>query len=176
VATWRELQQARRAGSLAAQRARRRLGIPLERRVDIFAVVEADGIWLMFQPLRELYGFYRRFGEVAGIAHNASIGGNRWLRKVFTDGERHYADGDAERLATRFAAKEAVAKALGTGFRDGISPTAIEIVCDTAGTPTVVLHGAAATAAGALGVGRVRVSLTRDGGIAAAAAWALAND
>jgi Zn-dependent peptidase ImmA (M78 family)/predicted secreted protein len=72
VATWRELQQARRAGSLAAQRARRRLGIPLERRVDIFAVVEADGIWLMFQPLRELYGFYRRFGEVAGIVINAN--------------------------------------------------------------------------------------------------------
>jgi holo-[acyl-carrier protein] synthase len=114
--------------------------------------------------------------EVAGIAHNTSIGGDRWLRKVFTDGERHYADGDAERLATRFAAKEAVAKALGTGFRDGISPTTIEIVCDTAGTPTVVLHGAAARAAGALGVGRVLVSLTRDGGIAAAAAWALAND
>lgn len=72
MATWRELDAARRAGSLAAQRARRRLGIPLERRVDIFAVIEADGVWLMFQPLRDLYGFYRRLGDVAGIVINAA--------------------------------------------------------------------------------------------------------
>lgn len=72
MATRRELQEARRAGSLAAQRARRRLGLPLERRVDVFAVIEADGVWLMFQPLRELYGFYRRLGEVAGIVVNSN--------------------------------------------------------------------------------------------------------
>jgi Zn-dependent peptidase ImmA (M78 family)/predicted secreted protein len=72
VATWAELHAARRAGSLAAQRRRRRLGIPLERRVDIFALIEEDGVWLMFQPLRELYGFYRRLGEVAGIVVNAN--------------------------------------------------------------------------------------------------------
>ena len=72
MATRRELQEARRTGSLAAQRARRRLGLPLERRVDIFAVIEAEGVWLMFQPLRELYGFYRRLGDVAGIVVNSN--------------------------------------------------------------------------------------------------------
>ena len=72
MATWRDLQAARRAGSLAAQRARRRLGLPLERRVDIFAVIESEGVWLMFQPLRELYGFYRRVGDVAGVVINAN--------------------------------------------------------------------------------------------------------
>lgn len=114
--------------------------------------------------------------DVASIEHNATVGGERWLRKVFTDGERSYASGNAERLATRFAAKEAVVKALGTGFRDGISPRAVEIVCDTAGAPAVVLHGAAATAVRDIGVTRVLISLSRAGGIAAAAAWALSND
>ncbi len=72
MAPWRQLQAATREGSLAAQRARRRLGLPLERRVDVFAVIEAEGIWLMFQPLRDLFGFYRRLGGVAGIVINAN--------------------------------------------------------------------------------------------------------
>lgn len=71
MTSWRDLQAARRAGSLGAQRARRRLGLPLERRIDIFGVIESEGVWLMFQPLRELYGFYRRVGDVAGIVINA---------------------------------------------------------------------------------------------------------
>jgi Zn-dependent peptidase ImmA (M78 family)/predicted secreted protein len=65
--SWRDLQAARRQGSLGAQRARRRLGLAVERRVDIFAVIEAEGIWLMFQPLDDLFGFYRRIADVAGI-------------------------------------------------------------------------------------------------------------
>lgn len=72
MAPWRQLQTATREGSLAAQRARRRLGLSLERRVDVFSVIEAEGIWLMFQPLRNLFGFYRRYGEVAGIVINAN--------------------------------------------------------------------------------------------------------
>lgn len=72
MVTRREFEEARRTGSLAAQRTRRRLGLPLERRVDIFAVIEAEGVWLMFQPLRELYGFYRRIGDVAGIVINSN--------------------------------------------------------------------------------------------------------
>lgn len=75
--TWRDLQGARRQGSLGAQRTRRRLGLALERRVDIFAVIEAEGIWLMFQPLYDLFGFYRQVANVAGIViqskHPASL-------------------------------------------------------------------------------------------------------
>jgi Zn-dependent peptidase ImmA (M78 family)/predicted secreted protein len=41
------------------------------RRVEIFDVIEANGTWLMFQPLDRLYGVYRRVGEVTGIAINA---------------------------------------------------------------------------------------------------------
>ncbi len=71
MASSRRLAEARRTGSLAAQRARVRLGLREERRVEIFDVIEADGTWLMFQPLDRLYGFYRRVGEVTGIAINA---------------------------------------------------------------------------------------------------------
>jgi len=72
MASWQAMLEARREGSLAAQRMRRRLGLPLEQRVDVFAVIEAEGIWLMFQPLRELFGFYRRVGDVAGIVINTN--------------------------------------------------------------------------------------------------------
>jgi holo-[acyl-carrier protein] synthase len=114
--------------------------------------------------------------DIASIEHNAAIGGERWMRKVFTDTEQADADGNLDRLATRFAGKEAVVKALRTGFRDGVSLRAVEIVCEPGGAPAVVLHGAAAAAADNVGVGRVVISLSRDGGIAAAAAWALSND
>lgn len=67
----RPLIDARRAGSLEAQRARARLGLLDARRVDVFSVIEGLGVWLMFQPLDRLYGFYRRMGNVAGIAVNA---------------------------------------------------------------------------------------------------------
>ena len=67
----RPLIDARRAGSLEAQRARVRFGLRDVRRVDVFSIIEDQGVWLMFQPLDRLYGFYRRMGEVAGITVNA---------------------------------------------------------------------------------------------------------
>jgi predicted secreted protein/Zn-dependent peptidase ImmA (M78 family) len=72
MAPWNQMQAAACEGSLAAQRARRRLGLSLERRVDVFSVIESEGIWLMFQPLRNLFGFYRRVSGVAGIVINAN--------------------------------------------------------------------------------------------------------
>jgi len=72
MAPWPQMQAAACEGSLAAQRARRRLGLSLERRVDVFSVIESEGIWLMFQPLRNLFGFYRRLSGVAGIVINAN--------------------------------------------------------------------------------------------------------
>jgi predicted secreted protein len=71
VATWEQLRAARREGSLAAQRLRRRLGLQQQIRVDVFDVIDDQGIWLMFQPLRELYGFYRNVDGNAGIVLNA---------------------------------------------------------------------------------------------------------
>lgn len=114
--------------------------------------------------------------DLVEFEHNMRVGGDRWMRKVFTDTEIAYASGRSERLATRFAAKEAVVKALGTGFRAGVSARMVEIVTDPEGRPRVVLAGAAARAASAVGANEVLVSLSREGACAAAVAWAVTND
>lgn len=86
------------------------------------------------------------------------------LTRLYTDGERAFCtsrDGELRfaRLAARFAAKEAAAKALGTGVR-GLRWRDIEVVSDELGKPDVVLHGGAAARAEALGVQRVHLSIT----------------
>lgn len=72
MATWGRWLATRRQGALEAQRTRINLGLVAERRLDIFDVIDRTGIWLMFQPLDRLYGFYRRVGDVAGIAVNSN--------------------------------------------------------------------------------------------------------
>lgn len=97
------------------------------------------------------------------------------VTRVFTEAERTYATAardPAQRLAARFAAKEAVLKALGVGL--GAAPlTDIEVVRAASGAPAVVLHGRAAELACQLGVGRVVVSLTHTTHTAGATAMAL---
>lgn len=65
-------------------------------------------------------------------------------------------------LASRFAAKEACVKALGTGFAFGIGPTQIEIAANEAGKPLLVLHGAALEKADNLGVAACHISLSHE--------------
>jgi Zn-dependent peptidase ImmA (M78 family)/predicted secreted protein len=64
------LEGARRKGARAAQHEYLRRAIPLDRRIDIFRIVQESGIWLMFQPLGGLFGAYQRLGEAAGIVLN----------------------------------------------------------------------------------------------------------
>jgi holo-[acyl-carrier protein] synthase len=93
----------------------------------------------------------------------------RFLARCFTPGERAYCDGArdrAARLAARFAAKEATSKALGVPA--GISWHDVEVVRGE-GAPRLELRGAAAERAGRLGVVRTLLTLTHDGGVAAAA-------
>ena len=71
-------------------------------------------------------------------------------------------------LAMRFAAKEAGSKALGTGFRQGVSPRQIEVTHNAAGKPSLRLHGAAAEHAQRLAVAHSHVSLTDEAEYAAA--------
>lgn len=72
---------------------------------------------------------------------------SRFVQRVYTQNERDYLSGKkAESFAGIFAAKEAVAKALGTGFA-GFFPIDIEIIHDTAGKPRVYLHGKASEVA-----------------------------
>ena len=76
-----------------------------------------------------------------------------------------------KRLATDFAAKEAVSKALRTGFRD-FGPADIECLRDELGAPYIVLHGRAAELSGGLGISRIHISLSDTGETAAAFAVA----
>lgn len=79
------------------------------------------------------------------------------------------------RLSGRLAAKEAVMKALGTGFSGGIGFLSIEVVTLPSGAPTIVLHGAAQKRAETLGISSWLVSTSHEGGMAIASVIGLAD-
>src|SRR5690242_9842505 len=85
--------------------------------------------------------------------------GERFLRRVFTETELAQAGGRIERLAGRFAAKEACAKALGTGI-GAVAWREIEIVRHDGGKPGIRLSGAAAARAASLGLTAFDVSIS----------------
>ncbi|MCW2616594.1 MAG: holo-ACP synthase [Frankiales bacterium] len=84
--------------------------------------------------------------------------------RLFTPGERESTR--SESLAARFAAKEAVAKALGAP--GGLRWTDAEVVNDPSGRPRLVLHGGVADEAAAQGITTWHLSLSHDGGVATA--------
>ena len=96
--------------------------------------------------------------------------GERFLERVFTRGELAYCRGRPHQLAARFAAKEAVSKALGTGIqhRDGVAWQEIQIVADDHGKPAIQLSGKAARRAEQIGLSDFALSLshTREHAIA----------
>ena len=87
--------------------------------------------------------------------------------RLFTERERCDAGERPERLAARFAAKEAVLKALGVGL-GATTWHSIEIRRDDSGAPSVVLHGVAAELASSRGVGTMHVSMSHTDNLAAA--------
>ena len=89
--------------------------------------------------------------------------GDRFLHRVFTDRELEQAGGRIERLAGRFAAKEAAAKMLGTGIGATIAWREIEIVRLDGGKPQLVLHGGALAHAATLGLTAFDVSISDTG-------------
>jgi len=89
--------------------------------------------------------------RVERVARLYARHGDRLRGRLFTAREWQDAGGRATSLAARFAAKEAVAKALGTGFRGGLRWQEIEVCLDDLGAPRVCLHGRAEAAARALG-------------------------
>lgn len=110
--------------------------------------------------------------ENSRIENGIARFGERFLNRFFTPGERADCDDQPHRLAARFAGKEAVAKALGTGIGD-IGWREIEIRCGERGRPTLYLHGAAAQEAAALGLQEWDISLTHTNEYASAVAVAL---
>ncbi len=85
--------------------------------------------------------------------------GDRFLHRIYTDGEIFYCSGRAPQLASRFAAKEAVMKALGTGTR-GVRWRDIEILREKKEAPRVSLHGGALARAAILRIDQLAVSLS----------------
>ena len=97
--------------------------------------------------------------EIGRIAHAVERWGQRFLARTYTDGELAYCRGRAPQLAARFAAKEAMMKALGTG-RYGIGWRDIEVVRQRGRAPTIQLHGRALGVAERLAVGHMALSLS----------------
>lgn len=114
--------------------------------------------------------------EVADVERLADIPGNHFLSRCFTAGEIQDAGCGAnrgERLAGRFAAKEAVAKAMGVGAGDDFAWADIEITTADSGAPGVVLRAGAAERAVALGITSWLVSTSHTDAYAVASAIAL---
>ena len=102
--------------------------------------------------------------EVARIEASLRRFGDHFLHRVYTSGEIAYCQARhktaAESFAARFAAKEAGAKALGTGISRGVSWRELEVLRQPGQAPRLLLHGRAAEIAEALGVERLSLSLT----------------
>jgi len=101
--------------------------------------------------------------EVPRIRASIERFGDRFIRRIYTAAEIAYVERKAsryERYAARFAAKEAGMKAIGTGWRRGVTWQDFEVANLPSGKPTLRLHGAAAQFAARLGVKNVSLSLT----------------
>jgi holo-[acyl-carrier protein] synthase len=112
--------------------------------------------------------------EIARIERAATRHGDRFFRRFFTPQEIAYCEGRATSLAGRFAVKEAVAKALGTGIGD-FNWTDIEIVCDGRGRPELQLHNRAKALAEQNGLYQWSISLSHTGTHAIGLAVALST-
>jgi holo-[acyl-carrier protein] synthase len=97
--------------------------------------------------------------EISRVRQVLDKYGQRFLCRVYTQGEIDYCRGRAPNLAVRFAAKEATMKALGTGVR-GVGWKDIEVVRQESGAPSVKLHGRAQARAERLGVLEISLSLS----------------
>lgn len=104
--------------------------------------------------------------EIARIQQSMDRFGARFLNRVFTTAEQGYClrkRNAAESLAARFAAKEAGAKALGTGISRGVNWLEIEVIREPGGRPSIRFHGRAAEIAAKMEVAHVALSLTHTG-------------
>lgn len=109
--------------------------------------------------------------ECARIQHSLDRFGERFLRRVFTVGEIEYSQSmkfPARHLAARFAAKEALSKAFGTGIGKSMGWKDIDIHRKPSGEPFVVLEGSAKQLATDRGVVKVWISLSHTEGHAMA--------
>lgn len=102
--------------------------------------------------------------EVARIARMVGDHGHHFLDRCFTPREQAYCAANPRRqhehLAGRFAAKEAILKVLGTGWRQGIAWTDMEVLPDALGKPTLALTGDSAEIARRIGITHWHISIS----------------
>jgi holo-[acyl-carrier protein] synthase len=109
--------------------------------------------------------------EIERIAHSIERFGERFLHRVYTEDEIAYCQrkrSSAESFAARFAAKEAGAKALGTGISRGVTWSEFAVRREAGGRPVLALSGRAEVLAKELGVKNISLSLTHTGTMAMA--------
>ena len=107
--------------------------------------------------------------EIDRVARVHSQYGERFLRRIYTAGEIAYCRGRAPQLASRFAAKEAVMKLLGTGVR-GVGWRDIEVVRKRGQAPSIRLSGRARARAERIGLTDIALSLSHSRAYAVASA------
>lgn len=105
--------------------------------------------------------------EIERIGRTYARYGQRFLDRVYTPREQAYCRGRAPQLASRFAAKEAVMKLLGTGVR-GVAWREIEVVRERGRAPEILLHARADARARRMGIVRIAVSLSHSRDLAIA--------
>ena len=110
-----------------------------------------------------IVGIGTDLAEVSRIRDSIARFGDRFLNRIYTEGERAYSESKAnaaERFAARFAAKEAGMKAIGTGWNFGVTWKDFEVVNERSGRPKLLLHGMAGQIAKKLGAEGISISLT----------------
>lgn len=116
--------------------------------------------------------------ESARLAESIRRHGERFLGRIFTEGERHYCSAMKKPeifYAARFAAKEAVSKAFGTGIGAQLGWLDIDVRRKASGEPFVVLSGEGAVTARRLGITEIRLSLSHSDHYAVAHALAIGD-
>ena len=109
--------------------------------------------------------------EIERIQSSMNRYGARFLDRIFTGAEQAYClrkRNSAESLAARFAAKEAAAKALGTGISHGVSWLEIEVLKEPGGRPGLRFQGRAAQVAARLGAAHASLSISHTSSLAMA--------
>jgi len=124
----------------------------------------------------EIIGIGTDIIECERIGQMLARHGERFTNHVYTEEEFRYCSGKKiadQHFAGRWAAKEAVLKALGTGWAAGITWTDVEVVIQTGGKPTIQLHKGAAQKATELGITEVLISISHCKAYATATAIAV---
>ena len=109
-----------------------------------------------------IFGIGTDIVRVARMQQSLDKHGERFARRILTDHELigyHQANKPANYLAKRFAAKEATAKAMGTGFRSGLSLKHINVGHDEQGKPLLEFNGRAAEFINEQGINEAHISL-----------------